>query len=375
MFDFLTKEKKDYSHFPIPHLPPTIPSFTISQSIIQQRLQSINQALNKLRIDGRIAVSFKTNYNFATSYIPQQNNLLAETVSQYEYNLALKSGFARDQIIINGPNKGDITKYNSAIIHLDNFTEISRPLPAKATIGLRLNTKIVSSRFGFNIENGEANQALQLLHRQNISINSIHIHLGSDIYETAPYHQTASMISKFIKQNNLHPKYIDFGGGFPAHGSTPYGRKFQKTPEIIDYIEAISPLFASPQPPVLILEPGRYLIDDATYFATTVINSKSTNSSQEIIVDSTINMLPSLWYRPATITALDKKFQNLDSPLIDTTVYGSSCQEHDVMYRGKLPQLLVGHYLVFFAVGAYNQSQSGNFIFEQPPVYGLELRQ
>jgi len=347
------------------------PYFITDKSIIRQKLLSINNSFCQYSLSFNIAFSFKTNYDFAKSDFLHKNKILAETVSENEFKLALKSGFDSSNIIINGPNKTNLLSIikTKSIIHLDNFSEIDK-LPSKgitARIGIRLNFSSINSRFGFNVDNGDALKAINILKKKNIKLDSLHIHLGSDIYEPSIYRQAAIKTTRFIIDNNLKPKTIDFGGGYPAHGQTPYGRKFTNSLDISKYIKAIViPLKLLPYKTTIIIEPGRYLIDDATVFVTKIINKTIKNNTQIITVDATINMIPSLWYRPPIIKFVDHNFHTLKTSKIKTIIYGSSCQEHDIMYQGFNNNVIIGNFVVFYAVGAYNQSMSPDFIFKKP---------
>lgn len=359
--------------------PKTIPSkptpyFVTDESVVAQRLLLIKNSFQKHSFLYNVAFSFKTNYDFARSNFLHKNNIFAETVSENEYQLAIKLGFKSSRIIINGPNKANLPSVlkSKSIVHLDNFSELDKlpDMGISARIGIRLNTNSTRSRFGFDIDNGDALKAINFLHKKNIPLNSLHIHLGSDIYDPNLYKRAAVKVVHFILANKLRPAIIDFGGGYPAHGQFPYKGKLVNTPDISEYIDAfITPLKKLPHKPTIIVEPGRFLIDDATLFVTKVINKIIKNNTQIITIDATINMLPSLWYRPPTIKFTNHNLQPLKTPKVKTIVYGSSCQEHDLMYQGHNFHVDVGDFIIFYAVGAYNQSQSSDFIFPKPKTF------
>jgi diaminopimelate decarboxylase len=351
------------------------PSYVVDKTTVASRLNDLQKALALYSFKSKIAFSFKTNYDFATSDFLPKNHLLAETVSEHEYQLAKKLGFNSQKIILNGPNKGDlrsVLKTNS-LIHFDNFAELDELvklasiLTPTATLGLRLRTAHVPSRFGFDIDSGDAQKAIDILEKNNLPLESIHVHLGSDLYDPSLYQLSAISLGQFVAGNFLKIKYLDFGGGYPAHGATPLGRSHQKTYPINTYIKAISKFYDQiDYSPTLILEPGRYLIDDAVYFVTKVINKSTDARGQVLTVDATINMLPSLWYRPATIETYHPDLSKNQNECLLTTAYGSSCQEHDLLFQGQLANCQVGDIIVFLAVGAYNQSMAPNFIFPAP---------
>lgn len=345
------------------------PFFLTDKLIINQRHQLIKNNLDQIwGTKNIIAYSFKTNYEVVEEL--KKINEFAEVVSKMEYEVAKTVGYKDSQIIYNGPNKEnllDILKH-PIMVNLDNFSEIEKVAKYKkninSSIGLRLNSGLKPSRFGFNLENGEAKKAIKILNKNGIKISGLHIHLG---FFTSP--KTYKLISKkiidFIQNNDLSLEYIDFGGGFPSHGDKPYG--YKKTPyfPINDYIsqicEPLNKFYFNKNKPFLILEPGRFLVDDSTVLVGKILDTKVLNNNQKIILDVTNNMLSSVWFRPQIIKVygVKSKFK------LSTVIYGSSCQEDDILYQGKLPIVKVGNFVIFYCVGAYNQNMNSNFIFSK----------
>jgi len=345
------------------------PFFLIDQSIIKTRYELIKKNLTKSwGTKNIIAYSFKTNYKIGEEFKKQKIETYAEVVSKMEYQKAKTAGYPDSQIIYNGPNKEnlmEVLKYPT-MINLDNFTELETIIKhkknIKSMIGLRLNSELKASRFGFNMENGEVEMAVKKLNKAGIKISGLHIHLG---FFTPP--KTYKLISKkiinFIQDNNLNLEYIDFGGGFPSHGNKPYGYKKLPYCLVNDYVlqicKPLNKFYRNKNKPFLILEPGRFLVDDSTILASRVLDIKTGKNSQKIILDATNNMLSSVWFRPQII----KIFGTKSRKKISTIIYGSSCQEDDILYQGKLPTIKVGDLVIFYCVGAYNQNMNGDFIF------------
>jgi diaminopimelate decarboxylase len=371
----LLSPSSNFSYFPSPNeifpFPPSLktPLFITQKSIVANRLHELQNCLHSSwPHPSSIAYSFKTNYHVAQNLSFE----MAEVVSPRELNIALKKGYKYDKIIFNGPYKGRLSTllHHSLTINLDNFDEINQiinsPRLPQAKLGLRLNSSVHPSRFGFNLESGEAAQALKILQEHSLPLSGLHFHVGSDIQDASIYQSCALAVSQFISQNNLSDQlsYLDFGGGFPSHGLLSH-QHFQPHPQISSFIESITiPLKKTILNPVkLILEPGRFLVDDATILVAKVVSTQF-SSTQTIIVDATINMLPSTWYRPNLI----QKYPDTNpTSKINTIIYGSSCQEADILYRGDFAKTQIGDYLIFFCVGAYNQSMSPDFIFPAPP--------
>lgn len=343
------------------------PLFLTDSSVLKAQYKLIKNNLNKYwGINNIVAYPFKTNYEIAT-FFKKENEIYAEVASKMEYEKAKNLEYSDSQIIYNGPFKENLSEVlkTKIIINLDNFGEIKKILETKnikANIGLRLNSNLKKSRFGFNIENNEAQIALKKL--DNIKINSLHVHLG---FFTKPkvYKKLAKRIIDFISNNNLDIKYIDFGGGFPSQNNKPYNFRGNSYFPIEEYIknicEPLNKFYFKKNKPSLILEPGRFLVDESTILISKIIDFKYTKNNQYIIVDATNNMLSSSWYRPLIIETL----KNKSTRSIKTTIYGASCQEDDILFQGQLPLMKIDDFLIFKCVGAYNQNMNSNFIFSK----------
>lgn len=349
------------------------PFFYTDVNLVKKRYQDLEKSLNfNWSKEHVIAFSFKTNYEVIDE-IKKELDISAEIVSAMEYKMAKEFKFPNSKIIYNGPNKAnlsEIIKQKYILINLDNQSEIDQIIKnknqIKCQLGIRLNSNLKKSRFGFNIENGDAQNIIDQLQKNQININGLHIHLG---FYSPPifYRQISQKIIQLIQKNNLKLNYLDFGGGFPSHGLKPYGFKKYIIPPISEYINQIcSPLNVfyknKDNNPTIIIEPGRFLVDDSTVFITKIVHSQIIKNQQTITVDATNQMLSSVWFRPQIV----KIFPLHKKKTINTIVYGSSCQEDDILYRGKLPITKLNDLLVFYCVGAYNQNMSNNFIFKKP---------
>jgi diaminopimelate decarboxylase len=160
-------------------------------------------------------------------------------------------------------------------------------------------------------------------------------------------------------------------------------------PRIDAYAEAICGQIGQLPPakrPLLRLEAGRHLIDNAGYLLTTVRAIKGsrqdaaedaplsgyahkerllsgTGAQLGYVVDAGINLLyTAAWFRidafPTTRRAAAAEA---------ATLYGPLCMSIDVVREAALlPRLEVGDVLVLHPVGAYNFNHSMQFIYERP---------
>ena len=367
------------------------PVFFYDEDFIREKHLKLKNSLHKnWGKNHSIAISFKTNYEIVNQGISKKLNLYSEVVSLREFKLAQKLKLNLKKTIINGPNKPDslikIALKKESIIHLDNFDELKRAIKIikdsnykKYKIGIRVNSSSIGlkeSRFGFDIENNDARKAIKLLKRSKITISSIHIHLGTNINNPKAYKKAAIKIRKLITDNNLLKlKVIDMGGGFPSESNPPYGTNSWKKNKIDKFVKVISQELKKidgKEKIKLILEPGRFLVEDSAILYTKTIIKKEINRKQLITVNASNSMLPLVWYQPQEIKVFDKNLEEIKGKNIETKIYGASCQEDDLLFDSKSKQINIGNIIVFFYVGAYNQSMSSEFIYNKPKSVFIE---
>jgi diaminopimelate decarboxylase len=368
------------------------PLFVLSEKRIRHNYRAAVRAFNTRYPKVQFAWSYKTNYLNAVCRIYHQEGSWAEVVSGFEYQKALNNGVPGSQIIFNGPGKKrqelQLAINNNSLIHIDHFDELytlmelageSNNQP-KVAIRVNMDTGLYPQwdRFGFNYENGEAWNAIgKIVQQSNMQLVGLHCHIGTYILDVPGYGKAAAKMCQLAKrckdQLNNPIQYLDMGGGF-ASGNVLKGAYFQSAeavPSVDDYAEAITTAilnfgFRQDELPLLILESGRALIDDAGYLLGTVLANKRLASGRRgVVLDFGVNTLfTSFWYdhhiTPAQGTA------NHTEPM---TLYGPLCMNIDVIRENiNLPVLDPGEQVVVHKVGAYNMTQWMQFITYRPAI-------
>jgi len=368
------------------------PTYVISESTIRKTYKDALRAFSSRYPKVQFAWSYKTNYLNAVCNVFHTEGSWAEVVSGFEYDKAIANGVPGEKIIFNGPYKttSDLKKAieNSSLIHIDHFDELyeiielAEKADKRPRVAIRVNmdTGIYPQwdRFGFNYENGEAWDALnRIMLCKKMDLVGLHTHIGTYMMTTSAYSIAASKLADLaigLERKHKHSvKYIDMGGGF-ASKNTLRGAFYpgtDTTPTFDDFAEAItSALMKSelkPETlPLLILETGRALIDDAGYLLGTVVaNKRLADGRRATIIDAGVNMLfTAFWYehdiRPA---------QPSSEQTEDTTIYGPLCMNIDVVRSSILfPLLKKGDHFVVKRIGAYNNTQWMQFITLRPNV-------
>lgn len=373
------------------------PLFVLSEATIRKTYKELHRAFASRYPQVQLAWSYKTNYLNAVCNIFHQEGAWAEVVSGFEYDKALANGVPGEYILFNGPDKTteDLRKAieNGSAIHIDHFDELYELLQLAGSSGrrprvaIRVNMDVgiypLWDRFGFNYENGEAWDALnRIMLSKKLDLVGLHTHIGTYMMSTEAYRIAATKMAALaagVEKKYRHAiQYIDMGGGF-ASKNTLRGAYYPGTdtaPSFDDYAEAIvSALMKSEikaeHYPLLILETGRALIDEAGYLAGTVLaNKRLSNGRRATIIDAGVNLLfTSFWYdhdiRPA---------QPVSEQTEDTTIYGPLCMNIDVI-RGavQFPLLKKGDHYVIRRVGAYNNTQWMQFINMRPNVVLIDV--
>jgi diaminopimelate decarboxylase len=367
------------------------PIFVFSQRQIEEKYNTLYSAFSSRYPDVVFGWSYKTNYLNEICKIYHSLGSIAEVVSEFEYQKARALGVEGKDIIFNGPYKPKkdlkIAVQEGAKIHVDNLfelndlEEIADELDIKIPVAIRINmdTGIYPqwSRFGFNFESGEAYEAVKKMYDSGkIYLVGIHSHIGTFMLDANAYKLATIKIMQLKEQVerdfDCDIDYIDIGGGFASKSNLKgvYQAADVIVPTADDYAEAITnaiyEMNKSQKLPRLYLETGRHLIDEAGYLLTSVNGYKRfPDGKKGYILDAGVNLLyTSTWYN--FNIELDKRYEGDNEP---SMLNGPLCMNIDVIEENlMLPPLDRGTVLTISPVGAYNYTQSMQFIRYKPAV-------
>lgn len=368
------------------------PLFVLSEKQIRRNYQNAQRIFKTRYPKVQFAWSYKTNYNSAVCRIFHQEGSWAEVVSGFEYEKALGNGVSGNKIIFNGPDKSDedliLAAQNGSLIHIDHYDELytlirlseEHKLKPRVAIRVNMDTGIYPKwdRFGFNFENGQAWNALtRIVNATNLELVGIHCHIGTFMLSPNAYAIAARNLCELawgVKERfGVMVQYIDLGGGFPSTNTLKgaYLPGTDTVPSIDQFADAITDVilgygFKQNELPLLILESGRALIDDAGYLLGTVLATKRLSDGRPAtILDFGLNTLfTSLWYDHKISPA-----QKLGDQTEEMVLFGPLCMNIDVVRESVImPILQKGDQVVVHKVGAYNMTQWMQFITYRPAV-------
>jgi len=371
------------------------PLFVLSVDQMRQQYQNLFRAFSTRYPGAQVAYSYKTNYLKAVCSILHAEGAWAEVVSGFEYDIARDLDMPGDKIIFNGPYKTreELTKAftEGAMVNLDNYDEIqvceglAGELGRKLPVGVRVNMDLNNPpwhKFGFNVEAGHAYEAVKRIQTGGkLEVKGLHIHVGTYVDDVNIYAAAARGLVSFYtyikEQLGVKLNYWDMGGGYASHNTLNWAWQSAEytCPTVDQYAEVICPIllngpFGTGDVPKLFIEPGRALVDEPFSLITTVVAQKRLPGGKRgVIVDAGMNVLSSVqWYNYNFQTVQDSGVT-----VEDTILYGGLCMNIDVLRQSAaLPPVRRGEHLVIPHVGAYNLSQSWQFIYLRPAVIAVD---
>ncbi len=372
------------------------PLFVFSERRLREKFRNFKRAFETRYPNVEFTWSYRTNYLKAICAILHQEGETAEVVSEFEYEKARRLGIPGDRIIFNGPYKPlpalERAILEGARINVDTFEEladieeIAKKLGQKVKVGIRINMdtgiKPQWSRFGFNLESGQAEDAVKrIASSQWLELNGLHCHMGTFILEPKAYEIEVKKMVEFayLVEDNYGYKieYLDIGGGLPSKNRLKgiYLPPEVAVPDVEEYAERITTaLLENLRPgdfPKLVIEAGRAIVDEAGFLITTVYATKRLpNGYRGYVLDAGVNILfTAFWYNFKV--EVDRPLRGAPEPSI---LYGPLCMNIDVINDLEyLPPLPRGTRLILSPVGAYNTTQWMQFIRYRPNVVLIDL--
>ena len=327
-----------------------------------------------------ICFSMKSNSNLTVCRALVKEGAGLDIVSGGELYKALKIGAKPEKIVyasvgktameIDTAIKKGILFFNvesaSELVMIEN---LCKRLNRRTKISLRINpgirprthrfitTGISESKFGLDFST-----AGEIFAKRNafphLDIIGLHMHIGSQITNKAPFVNALRKIAPFIKKlrdKGISINYINIGGGM----GIIYSKERPQTAK--EYARAILPILKKLKVKV-ILEPGRFISGNSGVLITRVLYVKKTPRRRFIIADAGMNDLirPALYDAYHEILPL-RRLGKVET-FIKTDVVGPICESADYLAKNRrLPNVEEGDLLAIMGAGAYGFSMSSNY--------------
>jgi diaminopimelate decarboxylase len=358
------------------------PLYLLSEKRIRDNYARLYGALVNNYKYVRIYYAAKANTNLNVLRILNQQGAYIDTVSPGEVFLAISAGFTPDRLLFTGTSvRNDELKMLSdanITINVDSQSEMDRLLKISVPqiISVRVNPEVGAghhdhcitagpdSKFGLWEE--EVIQAYAIAQRARVGRFGIHMHIGSGVLEPEPYiaavEKLLSIAKRVHKEVGINFEFIDIGGGI----GIPYNPE-EKDVDLSEFSSKVVSLFKTKVKeyglgkPFLFVEPGRYLVGDASILLTAVNTVKVTPTHKYVGVDAGFNTLmrPAMYgsYHPILVA------NKLNEPEKETyEVAGPLCESGDLLAKNRsLPEIQEGDLLAVLNAGAYGFSMSSQY--------------
>ncbi|WP_077326783.1 diaminopimelate decarboxylase [Virgibacillus siamensis] len=367
------------------------PLYVYDVSVIRNNCREFMDTFKKLNVKAQVAYASKAFSSIAMLQVMKQENLSLDVVSQGELYTALQADFPVEKIHMHGNNKSRdelamAIENNVGCIVVDNFYEINlitslleqygkeMDVLMRVTPGIESKTHRYimtgneDSKFGFNLHNGQADQAfLQLTEHRKIRFKGLHCHIGSQIFETDGFKLAAEMLFKKLKlwkdQYDYTPDVLNLGGGFGIRytdedNPLPYSAYVE---ELVKTVKKHAASLEIPIPEIWI-EPGRSIAGNAGLTLYTIGSIKEIPDVRTYIsVDGglTDNLRPALYQARYEGLLANKADAELSG---DVSVAGKCCESGDMLiWDLPLPEVESGDVLAVFSTGAYGYSMANHY--------------
>ena len=243
----------------------------------------------------------------------------------------------------------------------------------------KINTGRIDCKFGAAIETGQAEALLlHALSLPNIEVEGYHCHIGSQIFDPAPFCDAAVMMLQFVadmkQKHGFEPPVLNLGGGMgvpyiESDGRIDYAAATENIGKLI--FKVCTDLGLTP--PAILFEPGRSIVADAGITLYTVTGTKEIPGFKNFAaVDGGMSDNPrfALYQSDYTVHLANRM---TDEANFCCTVAGCCCESGDLIQEDVLlPKPLRGDTLAILTTGAYNYSMASNYNrIPRPPVVML----
>jgi len=326
----------------------------------------------------------------AMAKLAYDEGMLLDVASGGELHVAMAAGVPASACTLHGNNKSS-AELRQAIeagvrhVIVDSFDEFDRiealiaagvgdvpDVVLRITPGVSAHThEFIStgqndSKFGFNLENGDAHRAVDRARRSpSVNLVGVHCHIGSNVFEASSFAMAAEVMADFAVPLDL-PELVLGGGlgvayveGEEAPSITQWGNVLLDACQALGVKSRVS------------VEPGRSIVAAAAMTVYTVGTIKHIPDVRTYIsVDGGMSDNP----RPVLYGSGYESFlaRAVDDPRdLTARLVGKHCESGDVLsFAARLPvDTGVGDLLAMPVTGAYGHSMGSNYNkITRPPV-------
>lgn len=323
----------------------------------------------------RIKYALKANNNINILRLLRNAGAGLDAVSVDEVLLGIRAGFEPGEIIFT-PNSVSFDEIRKAVelgvqINIDNISMLEQfghlygnTVPCCIRINphivaggnIHIQTGHIDSKFGISIH--QLRHVIRVVESENMRINGLHMHTGSDILDAGVFIRGAELLYEAA----MHFKdleFIDFGSGFKvAYREDDVTTDIKELGrELTESFDAFCKEYGRKLE--LWFEPGKFLVSESGYLLVKVNVVKQTTATVFAGVDSGQNHL----IRPMFYDAYHHivNISNPEGTQRIYTVVGYICETDTFGWDRKLSEVREGDLLVLKNAGAYGYTMSNNY--------------
>jgi diaminopimelate decarboxylase len=359
------------------------PLYVIDENRIRNNYRRLYGAFSDYYPDFKMFYACKANTNLAVMKILEKEGSGIDAVSPGEIYTSLLAGFEPSRILYTGNNVTE-DELNFAVksgvrINLDSISQLNKlskiPGAEGMEISFRVNPMVGAGHHDhcitggplskFGIMEDEAVDVYKMAIELGFKPVGIHTHIGSGILDPDPFMLAVKTLmdiaGRVHKGADVEFDFIDFGGGI----GIPYTPEEKKL-DIKNFAEKITKLYKDKLEeyglgkPTMCIEPGRYLVGDASVLLTR-INTIKQSYRKFVGVDAGFNTLlrPTMYGSYHHIVAANNPYAET-TQIID--IAGDVCESGDLFARERpMPELKEDDVLAILNAGAYAFSMSSQY--------------
>lgn len=364
------------------------PFYYYDIELLRKTLDEINIHSNYDNYHVHYAI--KANVNAVILEEIRKAGLGVDCVSGGEIEAALNAGFDAQKIVFAGVGKSDweielglqhdIACFNvESIEELSVINSIAHKMGKTARVALRVNpnidahthhyitTGLAENKFGINLE--ALDNVIDLaLNMENIKLQGLHFHIGSQITINEPFKILCDKINELTAKyaaKGVTFKTINVGGGLGIDYENPSQNPI---PDFKGYFNTFHENIKLGDNQELHFELGRSVVGQCGSLISRVLYVKHGTSKKFAIIDAGFTELirPALYQAHHAITPIAPR---VDAPLTKYDVVGPICESSDCFGEDELlPQLERGDFIAIQSAGAYGEIMASQYNCRRLPM-------
>jgi len=358
------------------------PLYVISESRIRENYRRLYNVLANNYRKIRIFYAMKANSNLEVLKILKKEGAYVDTVSPGEVFTALTAGFPPEHILFTGTSvRNDELRFiigSNVTVNVDSLSQLDRLLTMTTpkVLSVRINPEIGAGHHShvitagknskFGLWEDDALAAYTQAKKVGVERFGIHMHVGSGVLNVEAFlmalDKLLSIARKVHDKIGIDFEFVDVGGGL----GVPY-KPAENELDLKLFGDEVLSLFKNKiaeygfEEPAFCVEPGRYLVSDASILLTSVNTVKTTPFKKFVGIDAGFNTLvrPTMYGSYHHILVANR----LEAPEEEVyDVVGPICESGDALAKDRLlPKVEEGDLLAVLNAGAYGFAMSSQY--------------